>query len=235
MKGLLPWLALGLASLAQAQQLDLPERIQRGNTESVRRGDPQEMPMLVEPQSGVDFRQWYGQQKRPPVVLYFDRQLDQMPPGWQGVSRLQIEDVDQYGKQEDKRTVTVGMQYNTAAKVRLKSQAAKLFEQSLSQALKKQEIRMLDGVYLQRKLASDKRNAGTDTEFDSLSKSARFVLEVELLFVDGMCDLAASLKDIATGELMVTVRQPVETLNNSGEIDRLNKALVQRLMSARIN
>lgn len=235
MKLFLSGVMLALASLAQAQQLDLPERIQRGNTEPARRADPPEMPMMVEPQSGDSFQQWYGQQKRPPVVLYFDRQLDQMPPGWQGVSRLQIEDVAKYGKQEDSRTVTLGVQYNTAAQVRLKSQAAKLFEQSLSQSLKKQDIRMLDGVYLQRKLASDKRNTGSDVEFDSLNKAARFVLEVELLFVDGLCDLTATLKEIASGEIIVTVRQPVDSLNSSGEIDRVNKALVQRLMQARVH
>jgi hypothetical protein len=225
---------LAMTTLAQAQQIDLPERIERSNYEPARRADPREMPMLVEPQTGTTFRQWYREQKRPPVVLYFDRQLDQMPAGWQGVSRLQIEDVSKFGKEEDSRTITMGVQHNTAAQKRLKSQFAKLFEQSLSLALKKQEVRMLDGVYLHRKLAADKRSAGSDIEFDSLNKSARFVLEVELLFVDGQCDVIASLKELATGEIIATVRQPMPSLNSVNEIDRANKALVQLLMQFKI-
>ncbi|RJG09406.1 hypothetical protein, partial [Massilia cavernae] len=111
---------------------------------------------------------------------------------------------------------------------RVRSQFAKLFEQSLSVELKKQDVRLLDSTVLHRKTAAGGR--ASDIEYESLSRSARFVLEVELLVVNGEVEAVATLKDLRSGDIAASVRQKVDNLDNASEIDRVNRRLVQRLM-----
>lgn len=234
MKALVLASMLAVAGLAQAQVLAPPQPLQRGPDAMSGNVDAQETRMMAVEASNDDFRAWYGSAKRPPVVLYFNRQLADMPAGWTGLSRMVIEDVQKEGgsgAHEDKRQVSVGLQVNTAALKQVKGQFAKLYEQSLNQELKRNGVHMLDGTVLHRKMAADGRSKDGDIEFESLSRSARFVFEVELVFVNGACEILASLKELRTGDITASVRQPVSSLQNAAEIDRANKALVQRLMA----
>lgn len=226
---------LALAGAAQAQTLALPEPL-RQTAPTAHHGsmDAAETPMLAPETVDGTFRQWYAGQKRPALVLYFNRQLDQLPAGWHGTSRLLIEDVTRSGKAEDSRTIAIGVQHNSQQQARTRTQLAKLFEQSLGAELKKQSVRLLDSTVLHRKLASANRDRSTDIEYESLSRSARFVLEVELVCVGGECEAVANVKDIRSGDVPVSVRQKVGSLNSASEIDQVSRALVQRLMNHKV-
>jgi hypothetical protein len=238
MKNSLLAACLAWSGSVSAQNLALPEIIDRPadarpNLHQIM--DAQETAMLASEPSAGGFGQWYAKQGRPAVVIYFDRQLARVPSGWQGLSRLLIEDNGSIGDKEHKRTITVGMQRNTEHSAPAKGQFAKLFEQSLSQELKRQNVRVLDGVYLQRKLTAQGGHKGSDAEFESLNRSARFVFEVELVAIIATeLEVIANLKDIKTGEITTSVRQSAEGLTSASEIDRLTRALVRRLMQQKI-
>lgn len=223
------------SGLAQSQNLALPEPM-KAAPHAAHAGamDAQEAPMMAPEAGDGNFRQWYDGQKRPAVVVYFNRQLDQLPPGWEGASRLLIEDTSRSGKHEDSRSITVGVQHNTQHQARSRSHLARLFEQSLGVELAKQKVRLLDSAVLHRKLAANNRDRATDIEYKSLSGAARFVLEVELVFMNGTCEAIANMKDIRSGEIAASVRQKVDSLNSPAEIDRVNRALVQRLMQYKV-
>jgi hypothetical protein len=131
---------------------------------------------------------------------------------------------------EDKRTIIIGVEHNTRGQKRVRSQFAKLFEQSLGVELKKQSVRILDSAVLHRKLAAGRNARLTDIEYESLSRSARFVLEVELMVLNGDVEAVASLKDLHSGEVTASVRQKVESLEDTTVIDRVNRGLIKRLM-----
>lgn len=221
---------LAASGMAGAQNLALPEPMKMAPQAAQGGMDAAETPMLAaEDNGGGAFRKWYAGQKRPAVVVYFNRELGDLPAGWEGSKRLLIEDtISGGGKADDKRTITVGMQHNTQRQSRVRSQFAKLFEQSLSVELKKQDVRLLDATVLHRKTAAGGR--GADIEYESLSRSARFVFEVELLVVNGEVEAVGNLKDLRSGEVAASVRQKVDSLENTTEIDRVNRKLVQRLM-----
>jgi hypothetical protein len=226
---------LAFANGALCQNLALPEPMPAApQARSSAPADAPESRMMVEESDGEDFRHWYARQNRPAVVLYFNRELDQLPPGWEGASRVLIEDSFSDGKYEDKRTVTVGVERNTQSRTRSRSQFARLFEQSLSVELKKQALRLLDSTILHRKLAANKQKRATDIEYESLSGAARFVLEVELVLLNDEVEVVANMKDLRSGEIAASVRQKVEGLNSNAEIDRVNRALVKRLMRYKV-
>ncbi|MBZ2208798.1 hypothetical protein [Massilia soli] len=234
MKSLILATLLACAGVAQAQNLALPEPMKLAPLTGPSAMDPAETPMLAQDAGSGDFRTWYTSQKRPAMAVYFNRELDQLPPGWEGRSRLLIEDTIVAGKEVDARTISVGVQQNTQRQSRARSQLARLFEQSLGAELKKQNVHLVDSTVLHRKLAASNRDTRTDIEYDSLSRAARFVLEVELVCLNGECEAVANLKDIRNGDVPATVRQKIGTLDNSSEIDRISRALVQRLMQFKV-
>jgi len=234
MKSLILAALLACAGAAHAQNLALPEPMKLAPLTAPGAMDPAETPMLAQEAGSGDFRAWYASQKRPALAVYFNRELDQLPPGWEGRSRLLIEDTIVAGKEVDARTITVGVQQNTQRQSRARSQLARLFEQSLGAELKKQNVRLVDSTVLHRKLAASNRDRSTDIEYDSLSRAARFVLEVELVCLNGACEAVANLKDIRNGDVAATVRQKIDSLNTSGEIDQISRALVKRLMQFKV-
>ena len=231
MKVLILVTLLAAANGVLAQNLDAPTQMklspQQGPAGSM---DAQETSMLVEETGSGQFRAWYAKQKHPAVVVYFHRELNDLPPGWEGSKRLLIEDTISDGKVEDKRTIIIGVEHNTRGQKRVRSQFAKLFEQSLGVELKKQSVRILDSAVLHRKLAAGRNARLTDIEYESLSRSARFVLEVELMVLNGDVEAVASLKDLHSGEVTASVRQKVESLEDTTVIDRVNRGLIKRLM-----
>ncbi|QYF92558.1 hypothetical protein KY495_17675 [Massilia sp. PAMC28688] len=219
------------AGAGQAQVMAAPEAIARGAVPAAVPMDAAEAGMLVQPSSAGSFRQWYAGQKRPALVVYFDKRLDQLPPGWTGETRLLIEESGQYGKDVEKRKLTVGVQHNTAVASAQRSQFATLVEQALQQELKREQFKVLDGAVLHRKLAATQPGEGSDIEYDSLKKSVRLVLEVQLAFIDGGAELLGAMKDIHSGDIVATVRMPVEgALDTREGIDRAARRLVQRLL-----
>lgn len=227
-------LLLACAGAANGQQLAAPQALEPAQRPAAQAMDAQETGLMAAETNDSVFRQWYAKQGRPAVVVYFDRQLDQVPSGWQGDSRLLIESVSRAGAKEESHSTTIGVQHNTERQAAWKSQFAKLFEQSLHQELKKQHVHVLDGVYLHRKLAASKTAQVADVEYESLSRSARFVFEVELVFMKGEYEIVANMKELRTGEITASVRQKAGSISNAADIDRLNRALVQRLMQYKV-
>lgn len=228
--------ALLLASLmlaagtAQGQALTAPEPIARAAAPAGA-VDAAEAPLMAQPSSSGSFRQWYVAQKRPALVVYFDKRLDQLPAGWTGDTRLLIEENTQYGKDVEKRKLTVGVQHNTAVSSAQRSQFATLVEQALQQELKREQFKVLDGAVLHRRQSASRPGENSDIEYDSLKKSARFVFEVQFAYLDGSAEMLGAMKDIHNGDIVATVRMPVDgALNTREGIDRAARRLVQRLL-----
>lgn len=222
--------ALALAAgLAHGQVLEAPHKLGPAPAPQGQ-GDAAGAPMLAQPSSGGPFLDWYLAQKRPALVVYFDKELDSLPPGWRGSRRLLIEESGKVGNVEDKRRLTIGVEHNQAPNPAARSEFARLFEQSLQQEMRRASYRVLDGTVLHRRQAATRPGEGADIEYDALKKSARFVFEVRLVKMDGVYELVGGLKDIHTGEIAASVRVELdEALENTANIDRASRRLVQRL------
>jgi hypothetical protein len=110
-----------------------------------------------------------------------------------------------------------------------------LFELSLQQEMKYQKFNILDSTVLHRKLASKNRAETTDIEYESLKGSVRFVLEVELLSLNGESELVGSLKDIHTGDITASVRVRIDGPLDSAGIDGVSRELVKRLLHHKVS
>lgn len=223
-----------VCATGHAQVLDAPQSLQRASGVNGGPLDAAETPMLAQPSTAGTLAEWYAQQKRPPMVVYFDKKLNQLPSGWRGEKRLLIEDAIVAGGKADTRRTTVGVQRNTTVEAEQVSEFARLFQLSLQQELKKNTFHVLDSTYLHRRMAASNRTEQKDIEYDSLDKSARLILEVELLVVGGECELVGALKDVRSGDIVATVRLPVEELDSPASLDRASRSLVQRLLRYRV-
>lgn len=234
-KLLLAALLLGSGAV-RAQALEAPLPLQRAPAAPAGPLDVAEAPMLAAPSAEGSFQAWYAAEKRPALVVYFDRKLAELPPGWQGSTRLLIEDSKLAEGKESNRRVTVGVQHNTQAAAGPKSQFAALFEQAVQQEMKHQGLRLLDPSVLQRRQAAAGRGEGADIEFAALKGTTRFVFEVSLLVMNGDCELVGELKDLQSGELTATVRYRVDGgIGSPADLDRASRALVQRLLRYRMS
>jgi hypothetical protein len=233
MKPVLLAALLAMAAAAQAQQQAYPQRLAPAAPPPPALFDALPTPMLAMPDDGADFRRWYARNQRPAIVIYVSRQLDQAQAGWRGTERLLIEDVGHDGARQMGRSISVGQQRHSAADAMPKTSLDKLFEQAIARALRRQDVKVLDGAYLQRKLAADPRARDTDVEYASLSRAARFVLEVEFLCVQQQCDIVGTFKDVRNGEVGASARQPMGAVNDADDVDKLSKALVMRLLRER--
>ena len=233
MKRLLGCLLLVCAT-GHAQVLDAPQPLQRAPAASYGALDAAETPMMALPSSAGTLAEWYAAQKRPPLVVYFDKKLNQLPPGWRGERRLLIEDASVAAGKEETRRTTIGVQRNTTVEAEQVSQFARMFQLSLQQELKRQTFHVLDSTYLHRRMAASNRSESKDIEYDSLDKSARLIFEVELLVVGGECELVGALKDVRSGDIVATVRLPVEGLDSPASLDRASRTLVQHLLRYKV-
>lgn len=230
---LMAGLLLG-CTLAQAQSLDAPQPLANAPAGARAPMDAQSMPMMAMPSMAGSLQEWYASQKRPALVVYFNKKIDQLPQGWQGGSRLLIEENKVADGKEESRRTTVGVQRNTAVSA-AKSHFASLFELSLQQEMKYQKFNILDSTVLHRKLASKNRAETTDIEYESLKGSVRFVLEVELLSLNGESELVGSLKDIHTGDITASVRVRIDGPLDSAGIDGVSRELVKRLLHHKVS
>ncbi|MGX4642486.1 hypothetical protein [Massilia sp. SYSU DXS3249] len=222
------WMAA--SAIASAQHLEAPRAI--GAVQApVSVSDPADTGVMAAPSDAGSLRKWYAAQRRPGVVLYVERKLEALPPGWRGSSRLHIEDKRLVDGKESSRSVTVGVERNaeTAGPV---PQFVALLQQSLQQEMKRQQFTVLDGSVLQRKLSSG--GAGGDVEYKSLKGAARLVFEVELLSLNGKVELVGALKDIHSGALVATVTLPVDGIDSRTTMDRLSRMLVARLLASNV-
>ncbi|KQQ96881.1 hypothetical protein [Massilia sp. Leaf139] len=221
---------MAVSILAPAQNLSAPRAlapIQAAPGVS----DPMDTGVMAAPSDAGSLRTWYAAQRRPGVVLYFERKLAQLPPGWRGASRLHIEDKRLVDGKESKRNVTVGVEHNVASEAPT-SQFAALFQQSLQQEMKRQQLTVLDGSVLQRKHAGSGK--GGDVEYASLNAAARFVFEVELLNLNGNWEMVGALKDIRSGALVATVNLPFDAIDSRSAMDRASRSLIARLLQANV-
>jgi hypothetical protein len=221
---------MAASALAPAQRLEAPRALQAAPG-AAGVSDPSDTGMMAVPNEAGSLRKWYAAQRRPGVVLYFERKLEQLPPGWKGSSRLHIEDKRLVDGKESSRSVTVGLERNTEASGPV-PQFVALFQQSLQQEMKRQQLTVLDGAVLQRKLSSTGK--GGDLEYASLKGAARFVFEVELLSLNGKCELVGALKDIHSGALVSTVNLSFDGIASRAEMDRLSRALIARLLQSSV-
>ena len=223
-----------VCATGHAQVLDAPQPLARAPAAASGPLDTAEAPMMAQPSLAGTLAEWYAAQKRPPLVVYFDRKLNQLPPGWRGERRLLIEDATVGAGRDATQRIAIGVQRNTAVEAEQVSQFARMFQLSLQQELKKQTFHVLDSTYLHRRMAASNRSDSTDIEYDSLDQSARLILEVELLVVGGECELVGALKNVRTGDIVVTVRLPVEGLDSPASLDRASRALVQHLLRYKV-
>jgi hypothetical protein len=231
MKSLLCTALVLCCTLARGQTLDVPLPLERVAPAPRHAADPAESPMLAQPSTAGTLLEWYAQQKRPPLVVYFDKRLDQLPPGWRGSKRLLIEENTKAGGREENRKLTVGVQHNTQPASSARNEFITLFEQSLQQEMRRQQFKVLDSTVLHRRLAAGNKSEDTDLEYESLRKSARFVFEVQLLVLNGQVDLMANLKDIHTGDFAASLRLPVEeVLDSAAAMDVVSRQLVRQLL-----
>lgn len=219
---------MAASALAGAQNLVAPTALPPAQAQAQGYADPAPTAVIADTPGAGSFQQWYVAQRRPAMVVYFDRKLEQLPAGWQGRERVLVEETTKAQGKEENRRLTVGVERNTAQAARPVSQFAQLFQNALEQELKRQSLRVLDGKVLHRKEAAGGR--GGDIEYASLKGAARFVFEVELLQLNGEWELVGVLKDIHNGDLTATVRLPVENLGNHAAIERAARSLVRRLM-----
>lgn len=220
---------MAAAALAQAQNLQAPRAIGAAAPAAAAVPDPADTGVMAAPVDAGSLRKWYAALRRPGVVLYFERKLEAVPPGWRGESRLHIEDKRLVDGKESSRSVTVGVERNTEAAGPV-PQFVALFQQSLQQEMKRQQFSVLDGALLQRKLSSSGKRG--DLEYTSLSGAARFVFEVELLSLNGKTELVGALKDIRSGALVASVNLGVEDIASRADMDRLSRNLVARLLQS---
>lgn len=221
---------VAVSAVASAQHLEAPRAIAAAPA-AAGVSDPSDTGVMAAPNEAGSLRKWYAAQRRPGVVLYFERKLEQLPPGWRGATRLHIEDKRLVDGKESSRNLTVGLERNTEATGPV-PQFVSLFQQSLQQEMKRQQLTVLDGSVLQRKLSSSGK--GGDVEYASLKGAARFVFEVELLSLDGKCELVGSLKDVHSGALVSTVNVSFDGLASRADMDRLSRALVARLLQSTV-
>nr|WP_315398402.1 hypothetical protein [uncultured Duganella sp.] len=223
------------AGACHGQTLDAPRRFDPVHPAPAAALDPAEAPMMAQPSTAGTFAHWYEQQRRPALALYFDKRLDQLPPGWQGATRLLIEQDGKTGQQPERKRLTIGVQHNTEAASATRGDFATLFEQSLQQEMRRHSLHLLDAVVLQRQLASAGRVEGADLEYISLNKAVRLILEVRLVCLAGGCDLLGTVKDIHSGAMTASARWPVDAALDSGErIDRASRALLLQLMKQKV-
>jgi hypothetical protein len=227
-------LLLVVATTAQAQQLSAPQALGKAPAVPVAPLDAAEAPMLAMPSVEGTFQAWYAANRRPAMVVYFDRKLEELPAGWHGSSRLVIDDNKVAGGKEENRRITVGVQQLDAGAAP-KSQFATLFEQAIRQEMKRQKLTLLDASVLQRR-ESARANGPADIEYAALRGAARFVFEVSLVGMNGQWELVGELKDVASGELTATVRHRIDgPLAKPADLDRAGRALVQQLLRYRLS
>jgi hypothetical protein len=226
-------LLLTLAASSQAQQLSAPQPLGKAATAPVAPADAAETPMLATPAGEGTFQAWYASNRRPALVVYFDRKLAELPAGWQGSSRLVIDDNKVAGGREENRRITVGVQHADTGP-EPKSDFATLFEQAIRQEMKRQKLTVLDASVLHRR-ESNRPNGPADIEYASLRGSARFIFEVALVSLNGSWELVGELKDVASGELTATVRQRIDgRLTKPADLDRVSRAFIQQLLRYRV-
>jgi hypothetical protein len=175
---------------------------------------------------------WYKEQSNPKLVLYFDRRLEGIPPGWQGSTRLLIEHSRNNDGKQDNGQVSIGIQKNTAQSISSeRSDIIRLIEQSLLRELQRREFKLIDPILVERIHTSNK-GANGDHEFDSLKGTAKLLLDVQLAASGTSLHMLANLKDLQSGELLAAIEIPVEnSLAVSKNIDATTKKLMKKLTS----
>ena len=197
--------------------------------------DAAETPMLANETVNGSFRQWYAGQKRPALVLYFNRQLDQLPAGLarhQPPADRRYRAQRQGRRQPHHRDRRAAEQPAPGAHPQPAGQAVRAVARRRAEKAKCAPARFAPSCTASWHRSN--RDSRTDIEYESLSRSARFVLEVELVCVGGECEAVAQVKDIRSGDVPASVRQKVDSLNSASEIDQVSRALVQRLMNYKV-
>ena len=193
--------------------------------------DPGETGSLHVAPSGPTLADWYAQQGRPALVLFFDRHLERMPAGWDGTSRLRISFEGRSGGSSVNEQTIVGVEHKAPTpSSRNRMPLAVLMESALLRELQSSRMKLVDPAVAERTLTA--RGRGGDTEFDALHGAAGYMLEVQLVPVADSVSLVGSLKGLRTSEIVAIVRQPVQQdLRNPADIDALARLFVRRLLA----
>lgn len=193
--------------------------------------DPAETGSLYVAPSGPTLADWYAKQGRPALVLFFDRRLEHLPPGWDGTARLMFAHEKQSGGKTETETLSVGIERKAPVRsLRARSPVVQLVENSLTREMHRAGLKAIDPSFAERAHAA--RSKGGDTEFDSLKGAAGYVLEIELAATGTAVSMLGSLKSLGSGEIVATVRQPVEhDLRDPADADALARGFFKRLLA----
>lgn len=243
---LLPLLLCGGVSVATAQinlveDRMLPKPVEPGSVAPMREaprtaGDPAETDLMAVAAPGLPTLQdWYSQQARPGIVLFFDRRLERLPADWRGTSRLTIARDKKVGATVETENLTLGVEVKASrASVASQSPLAQSIENAIIRELQRTRFKLIDPTLVERGMAS-KGMGERDTEFSSLQGSADYLLEVGLVSSGGVVSMLGSFKRIRSGEVVATVRAPSEgPFDDASTPDILARAFVKRLLSFRL-
>lgn len=196
-------------------------------------GDVGETGSLHEPgAAGSTLQDWYAKQGRPAIALFFDRRLERLPAGWDGAARVMIASEKQADGKTETENLSIALETRAPRKsLQQRRPVVQLVENSLLRELQRMRFKLIDPTLVERALAA--RAKGTpDTEFDSLKGSAGYLLEIELAPTGSSVSMIGGLKNLAGGEIVATVRTPVEAdLNEPAAADALARSFIKKLLA----
>ena len=184
------------------------------------------------PAPGSTLQDWYLKQGRPGIALFFDRRLERLPAGWDGSARVMIASEKQADGKTETENLSIALETKAPRKtLQQRRPVVQLVENSLLRELQRVRFKLIDPTLVERALAARAKGA-SDTEFDSLKGSAGYLLEIELAPTGGTVSMIGGLKNLAGGEIVATVRTPVEDdLNDPAAADALARAFIRKLLA----
>lgn len=179
---------------------------------------------------GSTLRDWYADKGRPTVALFFDRRLERVPVGWDGSARVTIAREQTGGGKTETENVAIALERKPArGALGARPALVQSIENALLRELQRERIRLVDPALVERAVAA--RGKGGDTEYEGLKGSAAYLFEVQLASTGGAVSMIGGLKSLAGGEIVATVRAPVEAdLADPAAADALARSLVKRLL-----
>lgn len=236
---LLAALAVALHAAAAAQSLTpermLPQPVEPGQVApwtapAAAFADPGERGSLQAEPAGPTLADWYAKQGRPAVVLFFDRRLERLPHGWDGAARLNIAHEKNAGGKTETQSLTVALEHKSPVQSVRRAPIVQLVENALAHEMQRQRFKLVDPNFVERALAA--KGKGGDTEFDAIKGAAGYVLEVELAATGPAVSMLGGLKNVGSGELVATIRQPVDRdLREPADADALARSFIKRLLA----
>lgn len=237
--------ALSLATLqgiASAQFLETERMLTRPIEPGVvapHRGTPNYVGDVIEtgslhtpPAPGSTLHEWYIKLGRPAVALFVDRRLERLAAGWDGTARLMIASEKQADGKTESENLSIALEHKSPrSSEQSRDPVVRLLENALLRELRRVRFKLIDPIVVERALAARNMARG-DTEFDSLKGAAAFLLEVQVTATGSALSMIGGLKNLNSGEVVATVRTPVERHLADPEVtEALARAFVGKMIN----